>query len=703
MLKEEGYIPEPTASDASFQNGVAERPNRTLADMMRSLLHSAQLGPEYWSWAILHALYLKNRLPHRAISKTPYEAYTGHRPNLKHLHIFGSPLTVRHPGRRPAKLDQHASQGIFLGYTATHKNVYYLDSGTKQIKIGRHVVFDAVGFTLPPNQCTPLQQQLQLHQSKSDTSLLTPQEQDTYQDALDNTMHSTLPQEDPESMYFHRLTPAATIPTRATPDSAGYDLHSTQEITLQPNTTTKVPTDIAVRPPANTYCQLLSRSGLVFKHGIEVRAGTIDRDYTGNVVVLLRNTSDTPYIVRHGDRIAQLVVYSIVHPTLQECNSLTDTARGSGGFGSTGQHSLVNQIQNKSTDTSSDHTPDVPPVTEIVAPYNIWLSEHPFHKLLTIDMETKGSHPTMGMVLTTTHHKDRIQLVDMAKSTPAAKIPHWRSTLKCAILLKVGRHPVTNEEQVKSAVQELCAQNQQKTTLTFATVQHHGFHPTEGSLMLYYDQLNIIGQHLRAAYPPRQSTNNTPRVMQTVGEPPPAPNIPSSVDPKLPPLASELGQFFTLKQLKKRPDWHLWRKAWYKMLDSYHDQRMFSDPMPAPNDCNIHHMLWRYTIKMCGTRKARMVCDGSARQGTITLGHTFGNSLDAPSERLFWAIVAKKGLTAFGADCSNAFAEAPPPKHHTATGGKIISNDHPSHQNILLSEFTMQFKDTRNHPDCGKS
>lgn len=245
MLKEEGYIPEPTASDASFQNGVAERPNRTLADMMRSLLHSAQLGPEYWSWAILHALYLKNRLPHCAISKTPYEAYTGHRPNLKHLHIFGSPLTVRHPGRRPAKLDQHASQGIFLGYTATHKNVYYLDSGTKQIKIGTHVVFDEVGFTLPPNQCTPLQQQLQLHQSKSDTSLLTPQEQDTYQDALDNTMHSTLPQEDPESMYFHRLTPAATIPTRATPDSTGYDLHSTQEITLQPNTTTKVPTDIS--------------------------------------------------------------------------------------------------------------------------------------------------------------------------------------------------------------------------------------------------------------------------------------------------------------------------------------------------------------------------------------------------------------------------------------------------------------------------
>jgi hypothetical protein len=89
---------------------------------------------------------------------------------------------------------------------------------------------------------------------------------------------------------------------------------------------------------------------------------------------------------------------------------------------------------------------------------------------------------------------------------------------------------------------------------------------------------------------------------------------------------------------------------------------MFSEPMAAPEKANIHHMLWRYLVKMCGTWKARMVCDGSPRQGTITLGHTFANSLDSASERLFWAVCAKQGLMAFGADCSNAFAEALPPK-----------------------------------------
>jgi hypothetical protein len=74
-------------------------------------------------------------------------------------------------------------------------------------------------------------------------------------------------------------------------------------------------------------------------------------------------------------------------------------------------------------------------------------------------------------------------------------------------------------------------------------------------------------------------------------------------------------------------------------------------------------MLWRFNLKVYGTKKACMVCNGSQHQkGTVTLGHTFANSLDAASKRLFWAIVAKEGLIAVGADVSNSFAAAPPPK-----------------------------------------
>lgn len=90
---------------------------------------------------------------------------------------------------------------------------------------------------------------------------------------------------------------------------------------------------------------------------------------------------------------------------------------------------------------------------------------------------------------------------------------------------------------------------------------------------------------------------------------------------------------------------------------------MFSDPLPLPSGANALHMLWTYFLKIYRTCKSRMVCNGNPRQkGTITLGHTCANALDAASERLFWALVAKEGLIAVGDDISNAFAEAPPPK-----------------------------------------
>jgi hypothetical protein len=99
------------------------------------------------------------------------------------------------------------------------------------------------------------------------------------------------------------------------------------------------------------------------------------------------------------------------------------------------------------------------------------------------------------------------------------------------------------------------------------------------------------------------------------------------------------------------------------MLDDYMSQGMFSEPMPSPAGVNVHHMLWWYSTKMDGTKKARMVCDGSSRQGTITLRHTYANAVMAMSERLFWALTVQQGLTAYGADVSNAFGEAPPPQH----------------------------------------
>lgn len=97
-----------------------------------------------------------------------------------------------------------------------------------------------------------------------------------------------------------------------------------------------VKTDIQIEVPFGTYGRVAPRSGLAWKNFIDVGAGVIDQDYRGNVGVILFNHSDVDFEVKKGDRIAQLICERIVYPNLVHVDSLTETARGEGGFGSTG-------------------------------------------------------------------------------------------------------------------------------------------------------------------------------------------------------------------------------------------------------------------------------------------------------------------------------------------------------------------------------
>ena len=142
-----GYIMEPTGSDSPHQNGKVERLNGTFGVMVRSLLYSSGLPPKYWSAALVHAVHLKNRLWHSALACTPFELWNGHKPDLSHLRVFGSLLTTRIPGDRPAKLDRHTYDGIFLGYEGSTKNVMYIDVHSGRVKVGGSFTFDELHYT----------------------------------------------------------------------------------------------------------------------------------------------------------------------------------------------------------------------------------------------------------------------------------------------------------------------------------------------------------------------------------------------------------------------------------------------------------------------------------------------------------------------------------------------------------------------------
>jgi len=249
-------------------------------------------------------------------------------------------------------------------------------------------------------------------------------------------------------------------------------------------------------------------------------------------------------------------------------------------------------------------------------------------------------------------YRHRLRLVDMALSTPASRIPRWRSNLWNAYLISVQGTPVFNKDTVIQLISTTHQQGQFKLSLVFATDNSYGVHPQEGIPQLYCDQLNVIAQHLQQ--PTIHTLQSTDSIQTESTQPPETASTP---DP-------DRGKFFKLKELKQRSEWEEWHQSNFKMLDQYQNQGMFSAPQALPKAANALHMLWTYFLKLCGTRKSRMGCNGSPRQkGTLTLGHTYANALDAASIHLFWSIVADERLIAKGADVSNAFAEVFHQKH----------------------------------------
>jgi dUTP pyrophosphatase len=130
------------------------------------------------------------------------------------------------------------------------------------------------------------------------------------------------------------------LPAYATLGSAGMDLRAAVEepIVLEPGKRCLVPTGLRIALPEGYEAQIRPRSGLAIKQGITVAnaPGTVDSDYRGEVKVGLVNLSDSAYIIQRGDRIAQMVVAPVTRVTWQPVGSLDETARGAGGFGSTG-------------------------------------------------------------------------------------------------------------------------------------------------------------------------------------------------------------------------------------------------------------------------------------------------------------------------------------------------------------------------------
>jgi dUTP pyrophosphatase len=137
-------------------------------------------------------------------------------------------------------------------------------------------------------------------------------------------------------LRFKQLDPRAVLPKRGSALAAGLDVCSIEDVEIGPKQRVMARTGLAVAIPPGFYGRIAPRSGLAAKKGLDVLSGVIDSDYRGEVLCLLYNTSDEIINLPAGTKICQLIIEQIITPDAAWASDLDETARGAGGFGSTG-------------------------------------------------------------------------------------------------------------------------------------------------------------------------------------------------------------------------------------------------------------------------------------------------------------------------------------------------------------------------------
>jgi deoxyuridine 5'-triphosphate nucleotidohydrolase len=649
------YSIKTTGAHCSAQNGLAEKPNQDLARMMRSMLYGAGLGSEYWSYALRHAVYLKNRLPHTALKYvTPFEKINGTPPNLHRLRVFGSQVHFM-KGERKKKLDRMDSQGLFMTYKGTDKICYVIDNKTKREHTVSHITFDEAFSSVHPSKQPPMASALQQSGFRQE----------------ENTEICEL--------RIKQLDPTAKVPVQASSEAAGWDIYCHETTTILPGQQQKIPTRLALELPPGYHGQLHVRSSLASKFQARIEAGIIDSDYRGEIFILMSNNGNDPLVLNKDHRIAQLIIVQDPNVVLTVTNELSSTERQNGGFGSTGTSKvkltgpppsyparLPSSLSQQSTAAAAslaavDHEPIC----------NVDLSHDPFADIQKVTLSCRGNHPTRGLILEDCDTwNDRVIIKSCKSGTPAARIKRWRSRLKNSTLLKIDDTTVQNIRQLEQYLSTVSPGTD--VILTIGLEEKVAMNDSAGIPMMYYDQLNAVSTHLeqikngdinkRINENENSKSNLHPvkqaiKLMETTSD-----NIIAKLTGILP-KSKIRGSKLTRKKLKNGKDWDKWKLSEWKQLDQYYGQKTFGDPCPLPKDANVLNLLWCYDVKTDGRYKARMVCNGKpSNKNTAIFGYTYAKSLDHVGSRIFWATAASKNFVVRGADASNAFAEADAPK-----------------------------------------
>lgn len=158
---------------------------------------------------------------------------------------------------------------------------------------------------------------------------------------MNDTIYTIVPWDTPTTVKVKKLNDLAKLPTRGSEYAAGYDLYAAIKyiIEIAPHSTVKIDTGLSFELPKGTFAGIFARSGIATKRGLRPAncTGVIDSDYRGPVIVALHNDTDEVQSIEPGERIAQMILLPYIEMQFNEVKELSDTVRGSSGFGDSGK------------------------------------------------------------------------------------------------------------------------------------------------------------------------------------------------------------------------------------------------------------------------------------------------------------------------------------------------------------------------------
>ena len=297
----------------------------------------------------------------------------------------------------------------------------------------------------------------------------------------------------------------------------------------------------------------------------------------------------------------------------------------------------------------------------------VYMSPHAYHGAFEEELRLGRygtDHATAGLVLEDLN--GRLIVTDMAKSTPAHRIPRWRTRVRGAWLQRVGDKEILTLDNAVRAFADIKTAGTKSCLLTLSHPEiQHGL-TNEGIPQVNVDQLNPRYMFKYLGLTPRtdvERLTERPKEDYPMPDPVRVKRVETKWDGDVFNYVG-IAMKLTRGKLLKADDWDNWRLSEWTQLDQYDGQGMFGDPVKVDSDEAVFNLVWTYVIKKLDKRKkARCTCDGSTRSGQVwVLDYTYANCVDQTSGRLFYAAAAAENLLIYGADISNAFGEAGAPK-----------------------------------------